>query len=412
MINSRNIKLLFLVLSFVILPVKGYGWWLIPGAYYAELDAEVVPSGAGKVYIEGDAGRNEGQNVRHTNTGYSNVTFDVEATVNGGYNFQGWSNNSSGNPLLSTDLEYTTGNYATSGIQSTNSATNAALYKIYALYEVIPYTLTLLPGDHGQGTRQDLDYNAQSTGSLQSSFFTAAPGYQFKDWKVTVADGYWTPVGKTYTNSTISLSAKYGSATLTAEWTAKGYNITYNANGGRVNGKVSQTDTYYIEGSGTVRTAIRSGHTFSGWKVTSVETEGNWTLNQIIPIGTSLNGKYGKVTLTAVWDLAQADITISASGLDQGDTALFTVSAGGEVLYTVPLTGDATGAASVTIKGLETGVQYTVQPVSAWTWAYSSCAPTNYIENLGASGLNASFAFTKNTSAKKHDEKSNANWKP
>ncbi len=109
------------MLSLVLIPVKGYSWWLIPGAYYAQLNATAEPSGAGTVYVYGDSNDNIGSNVKHTDTGYASVTFNVRATENGGYRFQGWSSNRSGNPLLSTDSEYTTGNYQTSGIASTSS---------------------------------------------------------------------------------------------------------------------------------------------------------------------------------------------------------------------------------------------------------------------------------------------------
>lgn len=396
------------MLSLVLIPVKGYSWWLIPGAYYAQLNATAEPSGAGTVYVYGDSDDNIGSNVKHTDTGYGNVTFDVKATVNGGYLFQGWSSSQSGTPLLSTNLEYKTGNYQTNGTSASSSATNASQYYIFAIYSVIPYTLTLLPGSHGQGSQVEVQYDAQSTDNLQNHLFPADPGYQFKDWKVTVAAGYWTPVGNTYNNKNIPLSTKYGSATLTEEWSATNYDITYNANGGRVNYNPTLTERYNIESSSTVRTATRSGHTFSGWKVTSVETEGNWVLNQIVPSGTSLAGKYGKVTLTAQWDLSFADITINVSGLDSNESAIFTVSNGGGVLYTVALSGSNP---SVIIKDLPTDVQYTVQATNGWSWAYGTPSPTSHNFNLGTAGYTASFTYPKNTSAQKHAEQSNTNWK-
>lgn len=409
--NSRIIKVLLFAIVLMLFPIKGYSWWLISGRYYAQLTATVEPEGAGTVYVNGEnpdvsAGKNCA-NVKHTDYPLQPVTFDVIATVNGGYTFRGWSANTSGSPLLSSAYpNYTTGNYYTSEQKSTDSATNASLNYIFAIYDVIPYTLTLLPGDHGLGTQVELGYNAQSDDNLQNHVFTAAPGYQMKDWKVTTAAGYWTPVGETFNTGT-ALFAKFGSATLTAEWSKKPYNITYNPNGGRIGGSTaSKTDTYYIDTNVPARTPTRTGHTFSGWKVTSVNTsEGNWVLNQLIPDGTTLTGQYGVVTLTAQWDIQYGDITITVNGLDGDDSAMFRISSGGSVLYTVTVTASNP---SVTIKNLQTDIEYLVTPVSDWNWYTMS--PTSASHTLTASGH--TFEFTATAKTKKHDETFNVNWKP
>lgn len=384
---------------------------LIPsGQYGAVVTAE--STGGGRVYVEtsqdsSTSGSNQSVGAKSTTGPYTQVSFDLKAFADNGYIFAGWddSNPSSG-AYESTNSTYTI-YVRTSTTAATSEEPNAAEYYRYAYFTPLPYTLTLKPGSHGQGSQTELDYNAQSTENLRDYLFTAEPGYQFKDWKVTVADGYWTPVGKTYNTTNIPLSAKYGSATLTEEWSATNYNITYNANGGKVNNKSLQTDYYSIESNGTVRTATRAGHTFSGWRVTSINTEGNWTLNQLIPAGTTLTGKYGTVTLTAQWDLNYGDLTIEVNGLQDGDSAMYNVSDNnGTVLYTVVVSASNP---SVTIKELSAG-SYTISPKSQWnSWKYNGTNATDTID-LDASGATFSVTYTPKSNVKKNDEKSNTNW--
>lgn len=394
--------------------------------YYISITANVSPTGKGSVYLEAnDAPKtspdwnNTNQNLTYSSTvHFTNISsvskgYTLYAKANNGYDFKGWGTSSG----QTTGLSSGSGdNHAFSVTITSNnnwewSGRNwryECIQNYYAIFSPTKYYITYDANGGSVSPSTSQEYTIESAGTLRTP---TRAGYTFNGWEVTETAGSWPATGETVTEP--SLTGKYGSVKLKAKWTPAPYTISFSANGGTGTGPSSIP--YNVESTDITLPSCpytKDGYKFAGWKPAA--NVGNWTTGESFAAQSTLpTGKYGNVTLAAQWEeVHYADITISASGLDQGDTALFTVSAGGEVLYTVPLTGDATGAASVTIKGLETGVQYTVQPVSAWTWAYSSCSPTNYIENLGASGLNASFAFTKNTSAKKHDEKSNANWKP
>jgi len=86
-----------------------------------------------------------------------------------------------------------------------------------------------------------------------SSTKPSKTGYTFVNWKAT--DGTTYAPGASYTAN--------AATTLTAQWTAKTYTVTFNTNGGTVS-TTSKTVTY---GStyGTLPTPTRTGYTFSGW---------------------------------------------------------------------------------------------------------------------------------------------------
>lgn len=97
------------------------------------------------------------------------------------------------------------------------------------------------------------------------------------------------------------------------------------------------------------------------------------------------------------------DIVISVTGLQSGESAIFTVAKGSTTLYTVALSA---AKPSLTIKNQEPG-EYTVTPLS-WSWTYSM-SPSSINKTISSSDNTFAFTASKNTS-KKHDEKSNVNW--
>lgn len=189
------------------------------------------------------------------------------------------------------------------------------------------------------------------------------------------------------------------------------YTITYDAAGGALSD--ASTQTYTIRSTDLLRVPSRAGHEFLGWEV--VATEGNWPA-----VGettsSSLNQNYGNVTLKAKWKAILADITIEVSGLENGESAIFTVTNNdtGTLLYTIPVTGTSSETASVKIKALETGMNYMVRPVTDWTktsYGIQGISPNGgTIKGLGAGGVTFSFTAEVKADARKHDEKSNVNW--
>ncbi len=359
-------------------------------------------TGNGTVYVEGSqqSAAEESAGAKSTQTANTNVSFQLTATPADGYQFSKWTTDQSGTNQLSSNNPY---NYTvrSNSTPFDGDEDNAEKYDVYAHFTPVPYSLSFLPGDKGTGTIDPVSYDITKSVTMPSAPTCTAPGYEFDYWKLTTTAGNWTNTSTKYNAGQTYSSGKWGNAVFTAQWKASGYTVKCNPNGGRVNGYTStQSISYDIESTKTLPTATKTGSTFSGWKVTSAD--GNWALSQIIPAGLSLAGKYGNVTLTAQWNIIFCPITISLSGLDAGDTAIFTISKGGSVLYTVPVKSGS----SVTIQNMETG-EYTVA-ATGWSWTYTGLdAQTEDIET--AEGHTFSFTATKKTGVGKHDEDSNVN---
>lgn len=267
------------------------------------------------------------------------------------------------------------------------------------------------PDDPDIGANDSGGVQTTTRGSQDVTFTLKAfpdDGYKFDGWKSTESSYYIVSTNNPYL-LTVETAFFSGNATQTdryAYFSLKNYYITYDVSGGTLNGAVTQT--YTIKSTDALRTATRDNYSFNGWKVTEVDpSEGNWTINEIA--ASTLNKKFGDVTLTALWTPLLADITINVSGLDSSDSAIYTISSGGTVLYTVVVPGSSP---SVTVKDLPTGVSYDVNPKAEWnSWEYDGTNATETFA-LGASGHTSSFTYTKKSSVRKHDEKSNTNWKP
>ena len=110
-----------------------------------------------------------------------------------------------------------------------------------------------------------------------------------------------------------------GSAiTLTAQWTANTYTVSYAANGGSGSAPTSPTScTYGSDCAAPANTYTRTGYTFAGWKCTGGTTACD---GDIIAAGGSLkNVSTGSaITLTAQWNANCNAVTLNANGGTQG----------------------------------------------------------------------------------------------
>ncbi len=78
------------------------------------------------------------------------------------------------------------------------------------------------------------------------------------------------------------------------------YTVTFDANGG----SAVQAHTYNIESQSKLPITGRDNYTFSGWKV--ISADGNWVLDSVHSAGEDITGKYGNVTLQAVWTVTHS----------------------------------------------------------------------------------------------------------
>ena len=177
------------------------------------------------------------QNV--TATGYTLVSGDTsEASANFGTQVT---------PPVKTYTGFTSPSTKTLTITS-DTTKNLVEYQ----YARKQYTLTIKPNG---GT-----YNNTTSDTVTKMYYQATAtinnptrtGYTFNNW--TVSSG-------TLTDKVFKIAAS--NATLTANWTANEYTVTFNARGGTTataSKKVAYDSTY-----GTLPTPVRDGYSFQGW---------------------------------------------------------------------------------------------------------------------------------------------------
>ncbi|MBR5427444.1 MAG: InlB B-repeat-containing protein, partial [Clostridia bacterium] len=162
------------------------------------------------------------------------------------------------------------------------------------------------------------------------------PGYSFGGW-------YTERGGNGYLITTVNPTSPYIS--LYAKWTKLNYTATLDADGG----SVSPTSIgYAIDSTATLPTPSKEGYDFLGWKPTA--DSGNWSASQTYAAGTSLNGKYGDVTLKAQWQIKSYGVTFSADGTGYTNTTpASTVTHGGSVSFTVTLSEGYTNSGNPSV---------------------------------------------------------------
>lgn len=270
-----------------------------------------------------------------------------------GYTFIGWSVTSNDGNWVQTEL-------LAGGTFYWNYWGNVTFT---AIYEITKYTVKVEKDD---GSASDeYEYDVNSTATLDELAGLTKEGHELSGWIIVSAEGNWI------SNDTVSadkvLTGMYGNVTIHPIWTAKLYSIFW------VSGDITQTSQfrfgdpvsaftpvprkgytaqwdieegheipdvmpaedliftavykpieyylrfnvsggnavenfyYNIETNKVLPTPTRDGAEFSHWKV-SVDA-GNWKKNDICDDGMSLNGYYGNVTLTAVWEIQLHTVT-------------------------------------------------------------------------------------------------------
>ncbi|MBQ6018876.1 MAG: InlB B-repeat-containing protein, partial [Clostridia bacterium] len=191
-----------------------------------------------------------------------------------GYDFLGWNKSSS----------------ATTGASSVTVGYNETLYAIWKIHRS---NVTIYPnGGTWNGSTENKTYwqNYNTTLSVPDP---TRDGYTFTGWTFGGdSNGSFNSSTKVYTYG----AGKDKTDTLTAGWTATKYTITYNTDGGEA---LSSQDYYITSTNVSLPTPVKSGYSFTGWKPTA--NVGNWSSSSTYTAGTSVNGKWGNVTLKAQW---------------------------------------------------------------------------------------------------------------
>ena len=247
-----------------------------------------------------------------------------------GYVFAGWT---------SADLNR---NYAKVGTSKANvywdgSTTEASHFAdlgsngqtvtLTANWEEIQYDVQIEYNDGVTSNRTISDISYLTVFNVPNPTRTA---YNFAGWSSSNKDDT-ALVGDSATSCTTSWTSGTTKATffskltstdgrtviLTANWEPKQYTITFDLDGGT--GSTSMT--YTINGNYTLPEPNKTGHTFTGWQFVSQSGEGNWS-SGTYSAGTSLNGKYGNISLRATWRANTYTVTFDPQGGSVSPTSI------------------------------------------------------------------------------------------
>lgn len=252
----------------------------IEGSTYTGSTTVTIPALASYT-VSYNANGGSSSSVPSAQTKYYGETLTLSSTkpTRTGYTFSKWNTKSDG-----TGTAYSSGGSYTSNASAT----------LYARWTANTYTVSYSAnGGSGAPSSQTKAYGVALT---LSSTKPTKTGYTFSNWKAT--DGTTYASGGSYT--------KNEATTLTAQWTANTYTVTYNANGGS-GAPSSQTKYYGTDLTLRSETPTKSGYTFVGWGTATTSTSAKY----------QPGGKYtsnASATLYAVW---KKTITISYS-LDGG----------------------------------------------------------------------------------------------
>ncbi len=181
-----------------------------------------------------------------------------------GYTFGGWRVESV------TDGAGWTGTYQPGAYTAGERYGNVVLVPVLTLTE---YNISFIP--EGGTPIADLLYTVESTDTLPVPEKT---GYDFAGWKVTAAAGNWND-GETV-NGEAAVTGRYGSVTLTAQWTPKKYTVTWITGSGTFE---TQAEYDTLPDYSTVDTDkapdAQYTYTFTGWSpsVSKVTGEATYT---------------------------------------------------------------------------------------------------------------------------------------
>ena len=209
-------------------------------------------------------------------------TLTACAYTRSGYTFRGWALTNTATDPVYADKE---------NVQNLTTQNNATV-TLYAVWGANNYNIIYSTDG---GTIRDTNYTKSYTtnDNIQLPVTVEKIGYVFNGWKPANNVGTWN-AETTYTN--VVNSGMVGAVTLQAQWTVQGYTIHYELAGGTyVNN--NYTTAYNITTTITLPSARRSGYTFGNWKANGV---GNWG-DGTYAAGNVSAGRYGDVTLTALW---------------------------------------------------------------------------------------------------------------
>ena len=209
------------------------------------------------------------------------LTLSTSVPIRAGYTFAGWNTSSNGY-----------GTYYASGASYT---ANAGV-TLYAQWTANTYTVTY-NANNGTGAPAGQTKTHDVALTLSGSVPTRT-GYDFAGWNTSNnGSGTFYASGASYTAN--------AGVTLYAQWTAKTYTVTYNANNG-TGEPASQTKSQDVALTLSSSVPTRTGYTFAGWNTSANGSGTSYTS------GASYTAN-ADITLYAQWTANTYTVTYNAN---------------------------------------------------------------------------------------------------
>ena len=226
-----------------------------------------------------------------------------------------------------------------------NPIAEAKSPKVY----VDTYKVTYKPGNGTGDDYTDQYYLNGATTKVKANTFTAPDGYEFDCWKDENDNSYKVDDEITFDKSDV---------VLTAQWKQSKYTVTYELDGGKINGNDSYTDSNspYAKDT-TVAVApnpTKEGYTFADWTVTKPETTPPVINTDETTGKKTFTMPAANVTLTAQWTVNEYTLSYDTKGGTIKDNAVYTKA--GKVAFDTKL--DTPAAADMTREGYTFGGWY------------------------------------------------------
>ena len=257
-----------------------------------------------------------------------------------GYTFLGWTG---------TDLAE-----ATTEVLIAKGSTGDRSYT--ATWEANTYKVSFKAnGGEGEMADQPFTYD-EAAKALTANAFTRT-GYTYKGWN-TKADGSGTAYedGQEVKNLT---SKADDTVTLYAQWEVITYAISYDLDGGTVDGE--NPTEYTAESTFTLLNPTKEGYDFTGWTGTGLDKP---TMTVVIAKGSTGDRAY-----KATWELKQYAVTIETTENGTVEASTLTPKHGEQVVITVT-PDEGCKLVSLTVNGEDVTEQvvdgkYTIESVTA-----------------------------------------------
>ena len=305
------------------------------------------------------------------------LTLSSDKPTREGYSFTGW--------LGSDGNTYQPGGSYTGNANLTLTAQWKALYQ---------YELKFDANAGGDTTVTGMPADKSSNGAVSESTYTftwtespSRDGYSFIGWALS-ADSTDKAADKSYTVT--GKQSEVASVTLYAIWQEDTVKIQYKA---VANGSVSLAEETLGIFNGSAQGSVPTPETnyeFVGWytdEACATPVTANWVDSSDKLTPQKVDGKYQEATYYAKFERMTASLTITKSGMNDGENAIIKVTGEGldnGITVSVPNNG------SITINDLLVGADYTVTEDTSWSRCYTPSGLGTITLAEGGSTVNVS----------------------